>query len=475
MVVCLQTFAHAHTAGQAFVLLLPTHLYVIGGATVVAASFVLVALLPTRAFVRAAEVRVRVRLSRRLLAVGRGLSTTASLGVLGIVLVLLAAGFAGSRDPRANPLPLFVWTVWWVGFTYLHALVGNLWAHVNPWIGIYRLATGDARGKSRQLLLRYPRRIAGYWPAVVGFLGFAWFELVHPAPADPAVLATAGIAHLLVHFAGIFLFGAQWLRYAEPLSVFFGVISRLAPFGRPDELADEARSDESPYGEIEITLPGLRLLSAGTPDASAVAFILLALSSVTFDGLARTFRWLAFLGENPLQHPGRTVLMLPNTLGLVGAFAGLALAYAVAARLAEALAGEGAEPGTFAPSLVRSIVPIAFGYHVAHYLPVFLVDLQHALRAASDPYGLGWNLLGTREHEVVTSFITQPPGVYTVWHTQVAIIVAAHVAAVFLAHVLTLRAAGSPARALLSQAPMLLLMIGYTMLGLWLLSAPSTG
>jgi hypothetical protein len=57
----------------------------------------------------------------------------------------------------------------------------------------------------------------------------------------------------------------------------------------------------------------------------------------------------------------------------------------------------------------------------------------------------------------------------------VAIIVAAHVAGVFLAHALALRWSARPAAATLSQLPLLALMIGYTMLGLWLLSTPAVG
>ena len=63
----------------------------------------------------------------------------ASLLSLAAIVLLVTAGRIGSRDPLANPLPLFVWTIWWIGFTYLHAVLGNLWAHVNPWIGLYRL------------------------------------------------------------------------------------------------------------------------------------------------------------------------------------------------------------------------------------------------------------------------------------------------------------------------------------------------
>jgi hypothetical protein len=120
-------------------------------------------------------------------------------------------------------------------------------------------------------------------------------------------------------------------------------------------------------------------------------------------------------------------------------------------------------------------VPIACGYHFAHYLPVFLVDVQYALRALSDPFGRGWDLFGTADLYVMTGFLSDASAVYRIWHTQVAIIVGAHVAAVYLAHVLALRLTTSTRAAARSQAPMLALMIGYTLFGLWLLATPTTG
>jgi hypothetical protein len=42
----------------------------------------------------------------------------------------------------------------------------------------------------------------------------------------------------------------------------------------------------------------------GRAPASGVAFVLVALASVSFDGLSRTFWWIALAGENPLEHPG---------------------------------------------------------------------------------------------------------------------------------------------------------------------------
>jgi hypothetical protein len=198
------------------------------------------------------------------------------------------------------------------------------------------------------------------------------------------------------------------------------------------------------------------------------------LSSVSFDGLSRTFAWLGLLGENPLAYPGRTALMVPNTLGFLGLFAGLTLAYWAAVRLLALLGRVPLAPSRLAALFALPLVPIACGYHFAHYLPVFLVDAQHAIRAASDPLARGWNLLGTHDLPVVTSFLSDPDRVYAIWHSQVAIIVLAHVAGIVIAHALALRL-GSPAAATLGQLPMLGLMIGYTTLGLWLLSTPAVG
>ncbi len=198
------------------------------------------------------------------------------------------------------------------------------------------------------------------------------------------------------------------------------------------------------------------------------------LSSVSFDGLSRTFTWLGLLGANPLAYPGRTALMAANTLGLLGLFAVLVLAYLAAVGMLAPLAGIRRPLAHLVALFALPLVPIACGYHFAHYLPVFLVDVQHAIRAASDPFAQGWDLLGTRDLNVVTSFLSDPTRVYTIWHSQVAIIVAAHVAGVVIAHALALRLAGQ-APAAVSQLPMLLLMIGYTTLGLWLLSTPAVG
>jgi hypothetical protein len=463
--------AGAHATGSGLILLLPTHLYIAGGAITVAVSFTLMMRVSPRLVAAAPAWRLGLGVP---VPVHRHLATATSLGSLAVTATLVVAGVIGSRDPLANPLPLFVWSVWWIGLSYAHAAFGDLWAHLNPWTGFHRVVTTitPLRRWRESPPLPYPGRAAG-WVALAGLLGFVWFELIHPAPADPAVLAQAVAAYLLVHLVGGLLFGPQWLRQAETFAVFFRMISWLAPLG-PGRPPGWPRSPDA-SAEIELRLPALRLVRLEPPGASGVAFILLVLAAVSFDGLSRSFVWFGLLGVNPLVHPGRTALMTPNTLGLVGSFTLLTLAYLGAVRLTERAHPARRAVAPLPAVFVLSLVPIACGYHFAHYLPVLLVDVQHALRAASDPFASGWNLFGTRDLHVVTSFLSDPARVYAIWHSQVALIVVAHIAGVVVAHGLAWREGGRDLLAARSQLPVLALMIAYTMLGLWLLSTPTIG
>jgi hypothetical protein len=59
-----------------------------------------------------------------------------------------------------------------------------------------------------------------------------------------------------------------------------------------------------------------------------------------------------------------------------------------------------------------------------------------------------------------------------VWYTSVIAIVLGHVLAVYVAHVVALREYRDRRRALLSQLPMLVLMVAYTMVSLWIIAQP---
>ena len=458
--------ALAHAAERGFVLTLPTGLYIAGGAIVVGVSFLLVALVP------AANLRM---VERAVWPAGRipgHLGTALSLTSFVVTIVLVLAGRYGTQDPLANPLPLAVWTLWWVGGTIAHALFGNLWSALNPWCGIYVLL-GRVPGPARWIArppLRYPDWL-GYWPAIGSFLGFVWFELIFTVPKNPEILANVVAAYLLLTLLGMLLFGkAVWMRYAEAFSVFFRVVSWLSPL---NELPDEEGAERS--RQVFVTLPGLGLLRVRPLAMSGVAFILLMLSSVSFDGLTKTYWWLERFGINPLDFPGRSAVALPNTWGLFATFTALMVCYCGAVSLGHMLAGRPAHLADKLRGDVIAIVPIALGYHFAHYLTAFLVDVQYAAITFNDPFGRGWDLFGLGHAHVTTSFLTNFAPVRLIWHVQIASIVIAHVAAVSIAHLIALRRVGDRRTAIVSQIPLTALMIGYTQFGLWLLSAPAIG
>ena len=112
--------------------------------------------------------------------------------------------------------------------------------------------------------------------------------------------------------------------------------------------------------------------------------------------------------------------------------------------------------------------PIALAYHLAHYLSFLLTAGQLVVPLASDPLGFGWNLFRTTHYRVDIGVVDAK----FIWYTAVTTIVVGHVLAVYLAHVTAARAFVSDRSALLSQLPMLALMVGYTTISLWILAQP---
>ncbi len=459
----LPTDALAHASDRGHVLLLPTGYYLLGGALAVTASFAVLGLLRGNALERAYTARLPIG------TLGDGGRIAASLVSFAFLAALVAAGFLGSRDPLSNPLPLTIWTLLWVGLTLVQGLFGNLWRWIDPWYGPWRLAMRlIGRDAATAPPFALPARLS-MWPALFLLLCFAWFELVYPAPDDPEKLGLAVGLYWLLTFAAMLAVGhPDWSRRGELLSVFFAMVSRFGVVERTPTPDGGSR--------LALCLPGAKLAGTEPLPLSGTLFLLAALGSVSFDGFSKTFFWLGANGINPLEYPGRTAMMGINGLGLLTASALLAAAYLVSVAAGEALA-RGRQRGLAAAAglLVWSIVPIALAYHFAHYLTALLVNGQYALVALSDPFGRGWNLFGTAYWQVEAAFASGSAAAWTIWNLQAAAIIGGHVLAVLAAHRLAFRLHPTPRAALLSQLPLTVLMIAYTVLGLWLLSTPTVG
>ena len=118
-------------------------------------------------------------------------------------------------------------------------------------------------------------------------------------------------------------------------------------------------------------------------------------------------------------------------------------------------------------AFAHTLIPIAAGYLVAHYFSLLAYNGQDLWRLLSDPLGDGSNWFGGAERDIDYGVVSATG----IWYVQVGALVVGHVAALVLAHDRALELYGSARAATRSQVVMLILMVAFTCLGLWLLSA----
>jgi hypothetical protein len=378
----------------------------------------------------------------------------------------LAHGFGQRYD---LPVPLWLYLYGAAGAVLLSfvALVGNLWALVNPLKVVFEWADGLARRLGVEEGLDgdapYPASWE-VWPALALFFVFVWVELVFPGSATPRNIAVLILLYSSVTWAGMSLFGKEaWLRGGEAFSVFFGILARFAPTevrvagGEAcrgcDACGPEGRDGDcvncyacfarAAPGERELNLrpPAVGLLRSDGRPAGRLAFVIFMLASVTYDGLLATPLWVSgmFVLQSAIGSFGVLGTLFFETLGLVVVPLMLFGLYMAFVKLCEVMGG-GTGLWGLAGAFAYSLVPITLAYQAAHYYTLLITEGQGLFALTSNPFGWGWDLLGTAGHEVDVNVI----GAAFVWYSQVALIVTGHVVAVYLAHAVALREAPSP-------------------------------
>ena len=211
------------------------------------------------------------------------------------------------------------------------------------------------------------------------------------------------------------------------------------------------------------------LFSAEGVSPSMAVFVLLLLASVTFDGFMATPPWSTIETTLYAAAPGTADLKLTAvaTAGLVGFVLLFVVVYRAFAGWI-AMAGGQHSPSRVGRAFVFSLVPIALAYHLAHYFTYLLIQGQLAIPLVSDPFGVGWNLFGTAGFRPDTALVDAR---FT-WYTAVVAIVAGHIVAVYVAHVIALREFADYRAVVRSQLVMLVLMVGYTTASLWIVAQP---
>jgi hypothetical protein len=460
----LATPASAHGFGQRYELPIPLSFYFVGTAAVIVVSFVIVGLFVRdvpRSHTYARADLLATPLGR--LIAGPTIVFLLKLFVLTAFLVTIVAGLRGDQNPYKNIAPTMVWTIGWVGVAYVSAFVGNLWTPVNPWRTLFRsVARLWKRVTGRpdlSLGLRYPAML-GVWPAFVLLLALTWIELVYPNPAIPRFLASLAIAYSVLTFTGMVLFGCEtWLQRGEVFTLVFGTFARFAPL--------EIRTGSQ--RQLWLRPFGAGLIEKDAVTTSMMAFVLLLLAGVLYDGALGTPEWgqveSAVAGLLPAL--GEFKLMIVRTAGLIAFWLAFSAAYVAISAGMSAMVG-GLPPLAMARNFALTLVPIAIGYHLAHYLTFLLIQGQYIIPLASDPFGFGWNLFGTAGYRVDIAIFDAR----FAWYAAVTAILLGHIAAVYLAHLKAMQVLETRAAALRSQIPLTALMVVYTFVSLTILAEP---
>lgn len=366
------------------------------------------------------------------------------------VLVALAVGFVGRQVPVGNLATVFTWPVWFRGLALLAILVGDPWTVFSPWRTVYR---GICRVEGRPLALlgQYPDTL-GTWPALGGFLVlFGVIGNLTVVPRSPRLTSVLIAVYALVMLGGAVLYGRPWLREADPLGVLYGLLDRVAPLDVERNATGDCRFTLRPpwHGCLEPV--------TGWP---LVVFVVATVYTVSFDGFTNTgaFQTTLFAVREAVGTGAETSVVLYG-VGLVGFVASFVASTWSVERLG---AGNGTDWVTATRWFAPTVLPIAAAYEVAHNYPYVLENLGQLLMTT-----VGWFLPGIEPIRLL-DWLSLP----LFWGSQVTLIVIGHVVAVVAAHYVAVDRYGSVGAPRRGHVPLVVVMVGYTVLSLWIISQP---
>jgi hypothetical protein len=401
---------------------------------------------------------------KRVLRLPVQLEVPAGLIGIAIFVIVVYAGFAGVQTSTANLTPTVVYVIFWVGIPVLSFIFGDVFRPFNPW-----LAVGRGSGWLVKRLgagadpIPYPTWL-GRWPAAFGILAFAWVELAYTNKADPSTLSIMILAYAAAQIVGMSVYGTDaWSRYGDAFGVYFGLFARLSPL-------------HWERGELR-RRPFLAGAPRLDPVPGTVALLCTMIGTTSFDGFSQGPLWTGTNGLGiQLQHRfldlgfnAETALEIAFTIGLIGVVLVVSGIYRLGVIGMQSV-GENHTATELGRRFVHSLIPIALAYVIAHYCSLLLYQGQAIGYLISDPLGDGSDIFGTANQTIDYSVITATG----VWYVQVVALVLGHACGLALAHDRALVIYRSPRAATRSQYWMLVVMIGFTSLGLWLLSAANS-
>ena len=339
--------------------------------------------------------------------------------------LLILPGFIGDENANTSITPLVIWVFFWIGVPVLGLFFGDVYAKFNP-LDIYK--TPNTNPKSVYI-------------ATTLFLGLTWFELVWNKPGNPTHIGVVFLVLLFITVTSKFFLKKASIE-VDPLHLLHHLYSKL---------------------RVTISKPVLKNMLENISNLSNLKgmeyFILLMIGTVTYDGLRGTTYWRNLFGASVLDIGFSTLAFLSINLIVI-------LSYRFACWFAIKVSGERKNLNEVSLLFGHTMLPIAFAYHVTHYLSLLLYESQSLIFRLNDPYGLGWNLFNI--NDVSINYFLSP---VTLWTIQVFVTLAGHMLSVVLAHDLAVKLFGHQ-QSDKTQYIFLLITVGLTLQALFVLSVP---
>jgi hypothetical protein len=431
----------SHGLGGSRDLPIPLSLALAGGAAALAVSFIVLALAwPEPRFDADVQGSPVPRLQR--VVDSGGFTWALRLFGLAATAYVSWAALAGP-DSLTNPTFGVVYVLLWVGLVPASLLLGPVYRAVNPLRTLHLLLSRVVGGDPEVGAVRLPGWV-GLWPGAAGLFAFVWLELVFPSNNFLWAVRLWFAVYAAILLVGAAVFGARWFACADPFEVFSTLVARLSCWGR---IADGTLVVRGPLHNLDGTpaVPGL------------VAVVSVLVGSTAWDSFEGSLAWARFdagLSADPV---------LVHTLALVAFCAAVAATFSAATLAARPVPGVSRR--SLPTRLAHSLVPIVTGYMLAHYFSYLVETGQQTLIRLSDPMVDGSNYLGTADWSI-SYWLSNHPSLLA--SLKVGFIVGGHVLGVVAAHDRALRLL--PRRdQLTGQLPLLVVMVCYTLGGLYLL------
>jgi len=339
--------------------------------------------------------------------------------------LLIIPGLISDENANTSIAPWIIWVFFWIGVPVLGLFFGDVYAKFNP-LDVYKTSNSN------------PQSV---YIATALFLGLTWFELVWNKPGNPTHIGVVFIILLFITFTSKFFLQKSSIE-VDPLHLLHHLYSKL---------------------RLTISRPVLKNMLENISNLSNLKgmeyFILLMIGTVTYDGLRGTTYWRNLFGASVLDTGFSTLAFLSINLIVI-------LSYRFACWFAIKVSGEKKNLNEISLLFGHTMLPIAFAYHLTHYLSLLLYESQSLIFRLNDPYGLGWNLFNISE--VSINYFLSP---VTLWTIQVFVTLAGHMLSVVLAHDLAVKLFGHK-QSDKTQYIFLLITVGLTLQALFVLSVP---